>query len=165
MSGKIERTSCAGCDYDLGGGRDNCTLCVAAECRDGGGFEAYRAKVEAVEKIRESPNISKTMQSLAKNTTPMMLGDLDWRNTYARKFDELTTQITAVTDAEFSAHLKKTVGAIWHFIWFDDQLQLLQKALDMLCPGEDRENVLSYIEYRACEKYLREEEMICKRSL
>lgn len=44
MSEKIERTSCAGCDYDLGGGRDNCTLCVAAECRDGGGFEAYRAK-------------------------------------------------------------------------------------------------------------------------
>ena len=33
--------SCSGCLYDLGGGRDNCLLGVAPECRDGGGFEAW----------------------------------------------------------------------------------------------------------------------------
>lgn len=33
--------SCTGCLYDLGGGRDNCCLGVAAECRDGGGYEAW----------------------------------------------------------------------------------------------------------------------------
>ena len=33
--------SCEGCLYDLGGGRDNCCLGVAAECRDGGGYEAW----------------------------------------------------------------------------------------------------------------------------
>ena len=33
--------SCRGCLYDLGGGRDNCLLGVAPECRDGGGFEAW----------------------------------------------------------------------------------------------------------------------------
>lgn len=39
-----ERESCRGCVNDLGGGRDNCLLNVAYECRDGGGFEAYKAK-------------------------------------------------------------------------------------------------------------------------
>ena len=34
-------TSCDGCKYDLGGGRDNCTENVAYECRDGGGFEHW----------------------------------------------------------------------------------------------------------------------------
>lgn len=38
--------SCTGCHYDLGGGRDNCLLCVAHECRDGGGFEAWKPKKE-----------------------------------------------------------------------------------------------------------------------
>lgn len=36
-----ERENCKGCVHDLGGGRDNCLLNVAYECRDGGGFEAY----------------------------------------------------------------------------------------------------------------------------
>ena len=36
--------SCVGCDYDLGGGRDNCLLNVAFECRDGGGFEAWKPR-------------------------------------------------------------------------------------------------------------------------
>lgn len=36
--------SCTGCLYDLGGGRDNCCLCVAAECRDGGGYEAWTSE-------------------------------------------------------------------------------------------------------------------------
>ena len=36
--------SCEGCLYDLGGGRDNCCLGVAAECRDGGGYEAWTDK-------------------------------------------------------------------------------------------------------------------------
>lgn len=41
--------SCAGCRYDLGGGRDNCRLNLAYECRDGGGFEAWEAKDDAPE--------------------------------------------------------------------------------------------------------------------
>lgn len=36
-----QHESCDGCLYDLGGGRDNCMLNVAYECRDGGGFEAW----------------------------------------------------------------------------------------------------------------------------
>lgn len=38
------RTSCAGCRHDLGGGRDNCDIDVAYECRDGGGFELWEPK-------------------------------------------------------------------------------------------------------------------------
>ena len=38
--------SCDGCLYDLGGGRDNCLLNVAHECRDGGGFEAWENEEE-----------------------------------------------------------------------------------------------------------------------
>lgn len=37
----MEHNSCKGCKNDLGGGRDNCRLNLAFECRDGGGFEAY----------------------------------------------------------------------------------------------------------------------------
>ncbi len=40
----MNHESCEGCFYDLGGGRDNCTLGVASECRDGGGFEAWTPK-------------------------------------------------------------------------------------------------------------------------
>lgn len=39
----MEHKSCAGCRHDLGGGRDNCRLNLAYECRDGGGFEAWEA--------------------------------------------------------------------------------------------------------------------------
>lgn len=42
--------SCEGCLYDLGGGRDNCCLGVAAECRDGGGYEAWTDKNEEANK-------------------------------------------------------------------------------------------------------------------
>lgn len=35
---------CRKCLYDLGGGRDNCRLGVASECRDGGGYEAFKPK-------------------------------------------------------------------------------------------------------------------------
>ena len=37
----MEHNSCEGCKNDLGGGRDNCRLNLAFECRDGGGFEAW----------------------------------------------------------------------------------------------------------------------------
>lgn len=40
----MKHTSCDGCKYDLGGGRDNCTENVAYECRDGGGFEHWTPK-------------------------------------------------------------------------------------------------------------------------
>lgn len=39
--------SCDGCKHDLGGGRDNCRLNLAYECRDGGGFEAWEAEDDA----------------------------------------------------------------------------------------------------------------------
>lgn len=38
--------SCKGCKHDLGGGRDNCSMNVAYECRDGGGFELYEPAEE-----------------------------------------------------------------------------------------------------------------------
>lgn len=38
------RASCEGCRHDLGGGRDNCRINEAFECRDGGGFELYEAE-------------------------------------------------------------------------------------------------------------------------
>lgn len=41
--------SCTGCLYDLGGGRDNCCLGVAAECRDGGGYELWEEKNDEFE--------------------------------------------------------------------------------------------------------------------
>lgn len=44
---KEAHESCDGCKHDLGGGRDNCRLNLAYECRDGGGFEAWEPKEEA----------------------------------------------------------------------------------------------------------------------
>ena len=46
--------SCAGCRHDLGGGRDNCRLNLAYECRDGGGFEAWDAEEEATSEDKEN---------------------------------------------------------------------------------------------------------------
>ena len=40
---KEAHESCDGCKHDLGGGRDNCRLNLAYECRDGGGFELWEA--------------------------------------------------------------------------------------------------------------------------
>ena len=41
--------SCEGCKWDLRGGRDNCRINLAFECRDGGGFEAYEPVEEGGE--------------------------------------------------------------------------------------------------------------------
>ena len=46
--------SCAGCRHGLGGGRDNCRLNLAYECRDGGGFEAWEQV--GVEKHEDKEN-------------------------------------------------------------------------------------------------------------
>lgn len=46
--------SCAGCRHDLGGGRDNCRLNLAYECRDGGGFEAWEPEEEAQDQAPEA---------------------------------------------------------------------------------------------------------------
>lgn len=46
--------SCAGCRHDLGGGRDNCRLNLAYECRDGGGFEAWEPKEEVQDQAQNA---------------------------------------------------------------------------------------------------------------
>lgn len=46
--------SCDGCRHDLGGGRDNCRLNLAYECRDGGGFEAWEPEEEAQDQAHEA---------------------------------------------------------------------------------------------------------------
>ena len=46
--------SCDGCKHDLGGGRDNCRLNLAYECRDGGGFEAWEPKEEAQDQANDA---------------------------------------------------------------------------------------------------------------
>lgn len=40
----IERTSCAGCAHDLGGGQ--CGQSLEGECREGGGHEAWTPRTE-----------------------------------------------------------------------------------------------------------------------
>lgn len=50
--------SCTGCLYDLGGGRDNCCLGVAAECRDGGGYEAWTDAGKYSDNVRIDPVIT-----------------------------------------------------------------------------------------------------------
>lgn len=37
--------SCETCKYDLGGGRDNCDLNVAFECRDGGVYQPVHLSI------------------------------------------------------------------------------------------------------------------------
>lgn len=49
----MNRESCTGCKYDLGGGRDNCRMNVAYECRDGGGFELYEPKEAEVMEVHD----------------------------------------------------------------------------------------------------------------
>ena len=51
---KEAHESCAGCRHDLGGGRDNCRLNLAYECRDGGGFEAWEPEEDAQEQAHEA---------------------------------------------------------------------------------------------------------------
>lgn len=38
----MSRSTCDGCHHDLGGGA--CEINLEAECREGGGFEAWEAK-------------------------------------------------------------------------------------------------------------------------
>lgn len=50
--------------YDLGGGRDNCMLNVAYECRDGGGFEAWEAQEHGQREVRHIMRNRITLGSL-----------------------------------------------------------------------------------------------------
>ena len=60
----MRHESCDGCLYDLGGGRDNCMLNVAYECRDGGGFEAWTAKEHGQREVRHIMRNKITLGSL-----------------------------------------------------------------------------------------------------
>lgn len=51
---KEAHESCDGCKHDLGGGRDNCRLNLAYECRDGGGFELWDASGEEKHEDKEN---------------------------------------------------------------------------------------------------------------
>ncbi len=61
--------SCAGCLYDLGGGRDNCCLGVAAECRDGGGYEAWTDMHKYDDDVQIAPvvTLEDVMEDMQKN--------------------------------------------------------------------------------------------------
>lgn len=60
----MRHDSCDGCMYDLGGGRDNCLLNVAYECRDGGGFEAWEAQEHGQREVRHIMRNRITLGSL-----------------------------------------------------------------------------------------------------
>lgn len=61
--------SCGGCLYDLGGGRDNCCLGVAAECRDGGGYEAWTSEHKYDDDVQIAPivTLEDVMEDMQKN--------------------------------------------------------------------------------------------------
>lgn len=158
--------SCEGCQYDLGGGRDNCLLCVAHECRDGGGFEAYKAKEreepkqiinkELVMSLNEIFTDEVLKATIALDVSKTLVCQ-DWRAGiyYMRTLDELSAQIASVTDADYSKQLTEMLDAKKHCYGLDEQAWLMQKALELLAAGASRKDVMEYMEYKAYEAHLR----------
>lgn len=158
--------SCEGCEYDLGGGRDNCMLNVAFECRDGGGFEAWkpRKRTESEQPKHIAPAIrldeiftAEVMQAGAALDVTKAAVCQDWRTGiyYAQMLDELSVRITSVTDADYSKQLAEMLDANKYCYGLGEQAWLMQKALELLAAGTNRKDVMEYMEYKAYEAHLR----------
>ncbi|MBQ8507200.1 MAG: hypothetical protein IJ466_07225 [Clostridia bacterium] len=124
--------SCTGCRYDLGGGRDNCTLCVAAECRDGGGFEAWKAIPE----------------SIANAASSLMQSCLSMRESrWVRQRDELLTEIEKIVGEKCRERFFEIARADKHEYGIETELDYLYQAKKALLAGGEPKDVLLNMDF------------------
>ena len=142
---KQKHESCDGCRYDLGAGRDNCTLCVAAECRDGGGFEAWKAKDPA------------NIQAVGRMITAAMNMSAAKAKAF-RTRDELLTEIEIIASQEFREKIFDLVNAERHKYGLEAEAMLLYEAKKWLLQGREPDDVFEFIQAKVT---MLELELLC----